>query len=127
MSAGSAKCWDSAKHILLRWFDFPHSSSREEVVEMVESDFSEAVVCSSLGLSKDTRVSLTGQFCHELGIVRSCRAEGNKFMLTIGIGPMSHGGGSGIDPGVLAVEDFLTEEQEAEILNNLENGRALID
>jgi hypothetical protein len=28
--------------------------------------------------------------------------------------------GSGRDPGVLAVDDFLTEEEEAEILQNLD-------
>ena len=109
---------------------FPNSSSGEEVVEMVEAHFSEAVVRSSLclrSLRKDTQVSLTGQFCHELGIVRSCRAEGSKFVLTIGTGPSSHAGVGGIDPGVLAVEDFLTEEQEEEILRNLDDGRAFVD
>ena len=54
------------------------------------------------------------------GIVHSCRKDDKSFILTIQIDEDSlfrHR--SELDPGIFAVEDFLTEQQEAEILTGL--------
>ena len=54
-------------------------------------------------------------------MVSSCRQEDRSFILTIQIDDSSlfrHN--SDLDPGIFAVEDFLTEQQEAEILKDWE-------
>ena len=89
---------------------------------MLETHFSEATICSSLKIGEDTQVSLIGTYYSETGTVRSCRPEGGKFIVTIGIRPdnPSPSRSCGIDPGVFAIENFLTEEQERQILDELD-------
>jgi len=68
-----------------------------------------------------TKVYLIQEENTRIGIVQSCRQQGNSFILTITISnnPVMEAG-SQVDPGIFAVDDFVTEEQEAEILRDLE-------
>ena len=131
MFAGTGSIPNGAEQLLLRWSETPNSQSREELVQIIEADLSEAVLRSALEVSEKTRVYLIGKQYTGNGIVRSCRCEGSSFILTIVIGNenIPRPPRSEIDPGVLAVEEFLTEEQERKILEEFEaeeRSRALL-
>jgi hypothetical protein len=123
MSVGSSTYPDGSSQVLLRWSDPPDSPSREQFVQMIEAHVSEAVIRSEFEICEDSQVSLIGNSYNERGVVRSCRAEDGDFILTIGIQqvPCMPEGGSFLDPGVFAIEDFITEEQTLRILNELED------
>ncbi|MDQ2775146.1 MAG: hypothetical protein M3Y57_09560 [Acidobacteriota bacterium] len=87
---------------------------------MVKTGFSEAIIRSALKIGEETSVSLVGTYYNESGTVRSCRPEGSKFIVTIRIKAHLPTPKYGIDPGVFALEDFLTEEQELKILEELD-------
>lgn len=109
------------EEVLLRWSETPESPSVEELVELLQTRVREAVIRSTRKVREATRVYLIGKHYMGNGVVRSCRPEGNAFILNIVINEkvMVHYA-SELDPGVLTVEDFLTEEQEAQILQDLE-------
>jgi hypothetical protein len=106
---------------LLCWFETPNSPSREEFVQVLESHPSVALIKSALQVSEQTKVTLIGKDYTGIGIVKSCRKDGKSFILTIGMGDESVKltPSSQPDPGALVVDDFLTEEQEAKILEEL--------
>ena len=108
---------------LLCWSEAPHSPSREEFVQVLESHLSEAVIKSDLKVSEETKVRLIGKDYTGIGIVKSCRRDGESFILTISIEDeeSNYPPDSEFDPGVLAIDSFLTEEQEAKILDDLED------
>ncbi len=113
---------DDSNQVLLCWSDPPDSPSREQVVQLIEADTSEALIRSTLKVQEKTKVRLIGEKYTGNGIVRSCKKVQSGFMLTIWIaGAANSSCASERDPGVLAVEDFLTEEQEAEILGEVEH------
>ena len=105
----------------LRWCDNPELPFREEPVELVGLQSSESVIRSALRVGEETEVFLIGKRYTGNGIVRSCQREGNSFLLTIRIGSEFKTPEllPDYDPGVLAVDDFLTEEEEAKILESL--------
>jgi len=107
---------------LLCWSEAPYSFSREEFVQVLESHLSEAVIKSALKVSEETNVTLIGKDYTGIGIVKSCRKDGESFILTIRMEEdQSNVPRCGdVDPGVLTVDNFLTEEQEAKILDDLE-------
>ena len=112
----------STDPILVRWCD-RNQLRREEPAEMLEIHQKEAVLSSSVEISEATRVYLIGNHYSEIGIVRSCQGEGSRFIVTIGIGSDPGAllqSGSERDPGVLVVDDFITEEQELQILSDLQ-------
>lgn len=127
MSAAPSSLEDT-NQVLLCWSDAPNSPSREQVVQLVEANTSEAILRSTLKVQEKTKVRLIGVKYTGNGIVRSCKKVQSGFILTIWIA-----GGATMcsvaerDPGILAVEDFLTEEQEAEILRELEHETPSID
>jgi hypothetical protein len=111
---------DDSDRLLLRWSEDAFLPLREEFVQMLEARNSEAVICSARRLLEKTKVSLIGKNSIETGVVRSCRAFGEKFIVTIlinGQGPT----GPEIDPGVLLIDSFMTEEQELSILDELDD------
>jgi hypothetical protein len=113
---------DDPSPVLLRWSDVPGGNPREESVQVVDAHLSEAVVSSPIEFVSETPVNLVGFGHIEKGVVRFCRAEGAKFILTISLHP-NHPHPlvlSERDPGVFAVENFITEEQELLILQELE-------
>jgi hypothetical protein len=89
---------------------------------MIEARFFEATVSASSRLPEDTPVYLVAKHYTESGVVRSCHEYGAKFIVTIrfNAGEQKPRAISDRDPGVLAVDDFLTEEQELEILREIE-------
>ncbi len=114
-----------AGQVLLRWSDNPKAPSQEEPVELIKADGSEPVLRSARAITEMTKVYLIQEENTRIGIVHSCRQQGNSYILTIRINdsPVLEAG-SEVDPGILAVDDFLTEEQEAEILRDLEKQAA---
>jgi hypothetical protein len=107
--------------LLLRWSDSSDSVSREEFVDVLSRQLSKIVVRSVSAVAENTPVFLAGTQYAANGIARSCRKDASSFVLVILIDKESNiQSGSGRDPGVLAVDDFLTEEEEAEILQNLD-------
>ena len=74
-------------------------------------------------VSELTHVHLIGKNYTGNGIIQSCRKEGNSYILTIlmttelALPELPER-----DPGVFAVDDFLTEEEETKILESLCSG-----
>jgi len=120
ISAGTSSPSKRSEQALLRWSErgFP---SQEVVVQVIETHASEAVIRCGLQLTEKTKVYLMGEKFTRMGTVRSCQKNGSNFVLTIcvGGGKVTSSTASIFDPGVLAVEDFLTEEQEEQILAGL--------
>ena len=107
--------------VLLLWTDPGDFASRREFVDLLETHHDEAVVRSARKVRENTQVYLMGKQYTGTGIVRSCRQDDNSFVLAIQIDEGSlFRPNSELDPGIFAVEDFLTEQQEAEILRDLE-------
>jgi hypothetical protein len=107
--------------VLLLWSDEANSASLNQPVDLMEIRREEVVIRSTRNIRESTQVYLTGKQYMGNGIVHSCRKVDNFFILTIQIdedSPYRHN--SELDPGIFAVEDFLTEQQEAEILKGLE-------
>lgn len=118
MSASSCSLDESDK-LLLRWFEDAFSPSREEPVQMLETRVSEAVICSSLKVLEKTEVFLIGKYSTESGVVRSCRPSGGKYIVTISIHSQKPNPPD-IDPGLLALDSWMTEEQEKAILDQID-------
>ncbi len=119
MYAGTSSPSKSSEQAVLRWseVDLP---SREAAVQVIETHVSEAVIRCGHQLSEKTKVYLMGERFTKMGTVRACRNSGTHFLLTIGSdGDFTSSTPSVFDPGILAVEDFLTEEQEEQILAGL--------
>ncbi|MBV8808383.1 MAG: hypothetical protein JO033_06875 [Acidobacteriaceae bacterium] len=94
-------------------------------MELLEEHRSEPMVRSALAITELTRVYLIEREYVRTGIVRSCQPEEGSFILTIDISDVSViEASSERDPGVFAVEDFITEEQEAAILREIEENPA---
>ena len=88
---------------------------------MIRARVSEAVIRCTVQVRKDTPVNLIGKRYTANGVVLSCRRDGNSFILRIHIDEnLTLRYGEEVDPGVLTVEGFLTEEEEAKILKELE-------
>jgi hypothetical protein len=109
---------EDSSAVLLRWSDAPDRPWREILAKVLHSDAYGATICSSLRLTEETEVRLLRDRRCDCGIVRACREEGSEFILTIWLTESSvpRSEEPDRDPGVLVVEDFLTEEQEERIL-----------
>jgi hypothetical protein len=106
--------------MLLLWCDEANSASLKEPVDLLEIRLEEVITRSVRKIREGTQVYLMGKQYTGNGIVHSCRKDDKSFILTIQIDEDSlfrHK--SELDPGIFAVEDFLTEQQEAEILTGL--------
>lgn len=124
MAVGTSISSLGASLVLLRWCDDSEAPLHEQLVELLEEHRSEPVVRSALAITELTRVYLIEREYVRSGIVRSCQPEEGSFILTIDINDGSVVTRSEHDPGIFAVEDFITEEQEAEILRNVEENTA---
>lgn len=108
---------------LLCWSEAPYSPAREEFVQVLESHSQEAVIKSTLAVNEQTKVTLIGKDYTGIGIVKSCRGDGKNFIVTIALEdenaelPVL----PERDPGVRAVDNFLTEEEETKILQDLDD------
>ena len=90
---------------------------------MLETHLSEAIIKSSLKVDEKTKVTLIGKDYTGIGIVKACRKDGKNFIVTIGMSDERPGRvpAAKPDPGVLVIDEFITEEQEAKILNDLDD------
>ena len=114
----------NADQLFLRWCDDPSLPMRVQPVEMVGLCTSESIIRSALKVNEKTKVFLIGNHYTKNGIVRSCHEEGDSFLLTI-LTDLEHPGPELLpehDPGLFAVDDFLTEEEESKILESLRVG-----
>ena len=110
-----------AQQFFLRWSAAYDSTFREEIVDFINHIHSEWIFRSDVLISERTPVYLTGSSYMGNGIIQSCRQEGPSFILTIDmtneniyLAPRQQ-----FDPGVMHVDNFLTEEDEAKILDSL--------
>jgi len=88
---------------------------------VLETHLSEAIIKSTLKVNEKTKVTLIGKDYTGIGIVKSCRGDGKNFIMTIGIGEewIRPAPAGEPDPSVLVIDEFITEEQEAQILQDL--------
>ncbi len=118
--SGNSSFLARSNYALLRWFEDSQGQPREEFVEVIKDQVSHMVVRSALKLNQETAVTLIGKDYTEEGIVQRCQSEDTWFLLTV-VGKLPNRDAHFVpDPGVFAVDDFLTEEQEAAILRELE-------
>lgn len=121
MSVASSVFQGDPERVLLRWSEAPNLPSREEFVQILWAHDEEALIRSASKLVENTQVYLITERRTEDGIVQSCREEGSSFVLRIAIAAnVTNNYGFELDPGVFAIEDLLTEEQEVKILEDLE-------
>jgi hypothetical protein len=122
MSLSSSSSSGDPDQLLLRWSDDSSSPSREEFVDVLSRQLSKIFVRSACQLAEDTPVFLAGRKYSANGRAGSCQKEASSFILGILIDNESHIQlESDWDPGVLVIDDFLTEEQEDAILANLDS------
>lgn len=120
MSASCNSLFPQSDRAVLRWSENPNLPSREEPVDIVKARPSGALIRSTLQIDKETRVYLIKNGYTRIGIVKSCREDCGVFLMEIA--SAEAGACYPADPGVLAVDDFITEEEEAQILSGLDAG-----
>lgn len=103
---------------VLRWSETCKSGFHEHLVELISSQQTETVLRSPISIKEHTAVLLLET--KSSGVVRSCHQEGSAFVLTISAKDEINRFSSGAqrDPGVITVDSFLSEEQEAELLKH---------
>lgn len=110
--------------IILRWSDTPSAPASELPVELVDSDNGEPTVRAPRRVGEHTPVALVAKGYMVNGIVRFCRADKEFYLITVSTSEISEGRFEPApfrDPGALAVDEFLTEEEEAKILESLQD------
>jgi hypothetical protein len=110
--------------IILRWSDTPSAPALEWPVELVDSDDPDPVVRAPRRVGEDTPVTLVAEGYMVNGIVTFCRADKDSYLITVSISEISENQLETAhfhDPGAFAVDDFLTEEEEAKILESLQD------
>lgn len=110
--------------ISLRWSDSSVAPALETVVELVDPDNAEPIVRAPLRIVEETPVTLLADGYMVNGIVRFCRADKESYLIAVAACEISEDHLVPVDvrdPGVLAVDDFLTEEEEAKILESLQD------
>jgi hypothetical protein len=116
MSAAIRDPFGDSDQVLLSWSDSPGSPKKQELGQIIKVHASDAVIRSAAPIMVNATVRVTGKHHTGNGIVRSCIKSDPGYILTF-----TESDGSKRDPGVVAIEDFLTEEQEAQILKGLKN------
>ena len=109
---------------LLRWPDFPGAVWQEQFVDIIEIRSSEAIISSACEIPEKTAVRLVGNGYTGNGIVLACTEHGSGYLVDIMVGERSDSQEphAELDPGIFAVEDFFTEEDETRILDDLGTG-----
>jgi hypothetical protein len=110
--------------IILRWSDAASAPALEWPVELVDSENPDPVVRAPRRVGEDTPVTLVAEGYTVNGIVTFCRADKDSYLITVSISEISQDQLETAhfrDPGALAVDDFLSEEEEAKILESLQD------
>ena len=108
----------------MRWADTPSSPASSPPVEIVNEDDYEPIIRAPLGVGEETPVTLLSKDYMVNGIVRFCRADRNSFLITVSTACAPEeqlNAGFFRDPGALVIDEFLTEEEEAKILQSLQD------
>jgi hypothetical protein len=119
MSPAVADSLGDPDQVLLSWSESPGSTKKQELGQIITVHTSDAVIRSAAPIMVNTTVRVTGKHYTGNGIVQSCTKENTGYILTLTESDDLPFQGSKRDPGVVAVENFLTEEQEAQILEEL--------
>lgn len=116
-----SECCDPLLYV--RWSEKYNVSLLEQKVALIRREGLEWVISCPVRILEKTQVYLTGDGAMGNGIVRFCRREGTAYMLTISMSvePPFIPPRQEFDPGILAIDDFLTEEEEAKILDSLKD------
>lgn len=109
---------------LLRWFTASDAQPREVAVTLIGTNEAETILHCTTLIPEQTKVYLIGKNYTVTGIVNSCAQEESGFRIVIKLGKGDYLGyvGTPFDPGVLQVEEWLSEEAEDKILKDLEQG-----
>ncbi len=108
--------------VLIRWSEAPNAPAHEDLAEIVQICPSKTVVRSAYQIDANTRVYLIKNGYTRIGIVKSCQKDEGTFLMEIDVAasdPLDWV--YTVDPGVFGVEEWITEEQENEILKDLDN------
>lgn len=108
--------------VLLRWREGPSQTAREAHAAMLTMRLREAVVSCGLPFDEHTEVQIIAAGYRESGVIHSCHEEAGHFILSIWItsAPLLENSGFRRDPGVFAIEDFITEEEADKLLDELD-------
>ena len=112
---------EKVQKFFLRWSAGYNAAYREEIVDFIRSSHSRWTFRCNVLILERTPVYLTGDFYMGNGIIQSCCQEGLSFILNITMTDESTylPPRQQFDPGLLSVDNFLTEEEEAKILDSL--------
>lgn len=116
--------------LVLRWVDSPSAPAYEFPVEIVDENDSGPILRAPLNIEEQTPVTLVAEDYTVNGIVRSCLADRNSYLITVATQDVSDqlaGTAYFRDPGVFVLDDFLTEEEEAKILESLGDSSRSLD
>jgi hypothetical protein len=124
MSAGTCTRFRvDSHHIILRYSHSAFAPALEFPVELVAENDKESILRVPIELGESTAVTLLAENYMVNGIVRFCRADTDAFLITVAkrvITDRQYETAFFHDPGPLGVDDFLTEEEEARILESLQ-------
>lgn len=110
--------------VFLRWSEIPSAPVFELPVEIVNEDDFEILIRVPLQIGENTPVTLLAKNSMVNGIVRYCRSDRNSYVITVSTNDASQEAfqvAYSRDPGALVVDDFLSEEEEAKILEGLQD------
>lgn len=105
----------------VRWYDVESAKYQEDPIEILSEENSKATIWTAFGLLQETPVYIKTDSYTGNGIVTSAIPEdkGYRVIIRLDREDMLNPYSSEIDPGVFALERFLTEEEENKILESL--------
>ena len=105
----------------VRWYDPVRDIWQEASVEILLTASFEATIRTLFALDLKTSVYINTEIYSGNGIVTSCKPveKGYQAVIRLDCEEMLSPQLPQIDPGILSVDGFLTEEQEAKILESL--------
>lgn len=121
MASNSNENSDAEERNFVRWSEPVGGVVREESVVILSENPSETTIRAVTGLREKTPVYIRGHTNSGNGIVESCIREGDDYRVVIQLSSeeMLTTNYPQIDPGVFALDNFLTEEEESKILDSL--------
>ncbi|HEY3937404.1 MAG TPA: hypothetical protein VGL97_08235 [Bryobacteraceae bacterium] len=112
---------EKPKQVLLSWSESLDSPKKQEIGQIISIRGADAVIRIAVPIVVGTTVLVTGKYYTGNGIVQSYRKEFETFILTLSKSDDIPFKGSKRDPGMVVVDNFLTEDEEAQILKDLKN------
>jgi hypothetical protein len=110
---------EDPQQVLLSWSESLDSPKKQEIGQIISTRGADAVIRIAVPIVVGTTVLVTGKYYTGNGIVQSYRKELEEFILTLSKSDDISFKGSDRDPGLVVLDSFLSEEQEAQILKEL--------